>query len=664
MVWNQQLIGWYVHIELHISTPPTRSRVVVDSVYHSTTGSQRVKQLLFHAPSHLFAIHYIVMTTTTNARLVPGRTRICDKAGYRGTVVYVGPVASATDNTQIYAGIVWDDPDRGKHDGTVLCRQSKQLVRHFTATHVTAGSFVPFEKLHLGVCLTIALLRSKYVALDSDECVAPNNILPHTAQTTSGKNDKPIEFWGELKLRPRQQLEDLTNISLRLAGISSIAIDPDWQRLQHNLREVDLAGNLLWQWDQVWILLRQLPQLTKLSLACNHMGDPTDWDITIDSMYQHSTLKHLNLNECGLHSTRSLFQIGKAFPALDELILANNTTQNPKFQLDVDSTIAQQTIKVNNSTVTEVDVVTQLASLFPNLTKIDCSNCTGLFAPNDIVEAWSQLSHLKWLSLDDNKDVIQFTNNRKDHKEKETNLFYPALQHLQLAGTGIAFWKDLQLPPSVTSLRWRHCPLQVRRTEVIAHFGIQLQQLNSSIIAEPERREAARWCLRHGSITDEFDARTMEYWKVCYPELASLTSNHSPTSSAAFSSVSQHLTVLNVTIRSLLADSCTRDPLIRRLPALLTIQKLKALCARQFSLDADLQTLYYCDSSSRLPVPLDDDLSTLADCGVPDGANIYVNEREIPSINRLQDDEMDSKIQKQERELLDFQERQKLSHNM
>ena len=63
--------------------------------------------------------------------LVVGETRIRDSDGFCGTIVYKGPVASAKDENEIYAGIAWDDASRGKHDGSVLCRRTNRIVRHF-----------------------------------------------------------------------------------------------------------------------------------------------------------------------------------------------------------------------------------------------------------------------------------------------------------------------------------------------------------------------------------------------------------------------------------------------------------------------------------------------------------------------------------------------------
>ena len=107
------------------------------------------------------------------------------------------------------------------------------------------------------------------------------------------------------------------------------------------------------------------------------------------------------------------------------------------------------------------------------------------------------------------------------------------------------------------------------------------------------------------------------------------------------------------------------EPLIRRLPLQLTVGKLKALCARQFGLDRDLQTLHYKQRpDSGFPEALDDgcDDHTLAYYGVPDGAEIYMNERPVgvqqqeEALAKLR---LEERVEQQERELHDFQERQK-----
>lgn len=703
------------------------------------------------------------------ARFVPGRTRIRDAAGYRGTVVYVGQVASSRVLEAPYAGIVWDDVTRGKHDGTVVCCRTGQLVRHFAApSHPTAASFVKLHKVDTGVTLNHTLLQQKYVPVHSNECVAPDNLLPHTAQTASGRNDKPIELLGELNIRQRQQLDDLSTVSLRYQGISSIPADDSLrQRLPHIL-EIDLAGNLLSDWSDVWNLLDSFPTLRKLNVASNHIGD---WQLSQSQLppqqnqqqhcprrHHHGQLQHLNLNGTRLQSMHTVLAVGRSLPALRELVLTNNNSNletNNHNNTHHQSAVARMshsmeespghpnsnnndndssTSSSNNERVDDddreqkvrqgrrksiSDLATQLADVFANLVFVDCSNCTGLLQstdgddddePNALVTLWSKLPNLQALSLDDNSDLTAFrptttttTSSRSSSSgEGETNgpteddnivpVFYPALQRLQLAGTNVAHWSDLSALNDLsrlTSLRLRHCPLTavlspaVARTHVIAHFPT-LTVLNATPITATERREAARQCVSGRldpptwtttTAKQQSELPTLQhaqhaYWIAQYPELAATAARNSPTAAAdggggCFSSDDHknNFCVVNVIIRSLAAASCTQTALVRRLPTQLTIGRLKALCARQFGLDMDLQTLHFCRTSGDIPEVMDgSDEYTLHDYNVPDGAEIFMNEMELEAEARKQQLaalQLEERVNQQERELHDFRERQK-----
>lgn len=148
--------------------------------------------------------------------------------------------SSAKISTEIYAGIEWDDDTRGLHDGSVVCRTTNLIVRHFSTSSPTGGSFVRLRKLKLGLVLDETLLEQRYVKPEA-ELVAPENLLPHYASTCSGRG-KPIEFYGELKLRYRQQLPDLDRISLRFLGISRAPYSPLPTHKCIHIKEVDLSG--------------------------------------------------------------------------------------------------------------------------------------------------------------------------------------------------------------------------------------------------------------------------------------------------------------------------------------------------------------------------------------------------------------------------------------
>ena len=91
-------------------------------------------------------------------------TRIRDDNDFRGTIRYVGPVATSTkDPNATWYGVEWDDNTRGKHDGAV--EKDSQEIRYFTCP-AGAGSFVKPKKVDRGSSLVEAL-RQKYVGLDA-----------------------------------------------------------------------------------------------------------------------------------------------------------------------------------------------------------------------------------------------------------------------------------------------------------------------------------------------------------------------------------------------------------------------------------------------------------------------------------------------------------------
>ena len=583
------------------------------------------------------------------AHWILGRTRMRDRSGCTGTVVYVGPVASARDASTIYAGVVWDDYSRGKHDGSVIDHQTQRMVRHFTAPHPTAGSFVKLAKLDTGVELTPGLLEERYVALNSEECVAPENILPHRAQTVSGRNDKVIELVGEFKIRSHQQLQDMASVSLRRWGISSVSAVPEWSKLDH-LTHVDLAGNLLWDWRQVNRLLQSLPRLQNLSLASNRLGDirveaATNQQKSEDEsvrLLQSSVLTQLNLRQTNIKNMESVLEIGRAFPNLKELSLAD-------CPLD---------IQVDNASAS-------LAKHFEKLEILDCSNCQL-----DSVEPWRKLPSLESLSLNENSKLADF--NGVDPSQD-----FPALQHIQLSSTAFDDWLKLTRPlfslPFFCRLRLTNCPVQAgmgrgqARIVTVAHLPA-LESLNGSLVTATERSDAARWYVRRslqkqsesdsGSCTEHDPV--LATWMEKYPELTEQIT--AGTAASATSSAALMDSIVNVTIRSMAASSCTVDPLVRRLPLQLSVGRVKALCARHFGLDIDLQVLQY--TTGGLASDMDGDDRPLAYFGVPDGAEILMKEVDLEELQREEElaaSELQNRLQRQEKEFEDFQERQKLS---
>ncbi|KAL7468346.1 hypothetical protein ACHAXS_008564 [Conticribra weissflogii] len=561
--------------------------------------------------------------------LIPNKTRLRDPSGFTGTLLYIGPVASAKSPTEIYAGIAWDDVTRGKHDGSVICRRSNQIVRHFKCGP-TQGSFLRLHKVDAGVELTPELMRGRYVRPDA-ELVAPGNLLPHVAKTSGGR-DKPIEFWGELKIRNRQQLEVVEDISLRMLGIARPCGEKERVGMEEfrHLKGIDLAGNLLCDWEDVLDILKQFPLLETVSLASNRIND-----LVSARKGEFSLIRSLNLNNCNIASFRTIELVGKTMPNLEELCVAHCILS------DIG------TFNNEHSAHDEDDKPSALAKIFQSLILFDVSDCQLTSWKGQILKL-QRLPKLESLILNDNEiSDIEFLESNSDVDEHGAlpvkGAIFPALTSLQLAGTSISSWSaidSLDNLPSLRSLRLRNTPLTNTlgvgevRSIVIARLS-RLEYFNASPVTDRERLEAERRyvssvarellmissettlrdtlnqsnndnsgnCNGNNPAHSEVDSKRTQIISR-HPRftalidkhkdtMISLTSGSCPKAGVVSNQGGIGEDVINVTIRSLVASSCDMEPLRKRLPRSLKVGRIKAMCARAFGVEIDLQVLHF-----------------------------------------------------------------------
>jgi tubulin-specific chaperone E len=563
-----------------------------------------------------------------------------------GTVAYCGTV---TSSPTIYIGILWDDPTRGKHNGTVYNPQTNTWKRYFDCQHPIGASFVKLDKVNWGVLLTPALLQTRFVPIQSPERIAPNETLPHIVP---GCTSKRVELHGEVKIRQYQQVDDLETLCLRNMNIrdvqvaqpladtdtdactnqnnsntSSTNIDSiintqgdtmvDWTCVQE-CRHLDLAGNLLSDWEAINRILQVFGSLESLSLALNRLCDWTPgWRLQHPAAQSSYQLQKLNLHKTNITSIRdTLIPLGRSLPCLQELSVAHCEWK------DRESVDAQE-----------------LADAFPNLTTLDLTACQ---LTTESLSVFARLDTLVSLFLDENNlESLDFVHANQ----------WPRLQHLQIVQTQIK--QEQQLEPlmhltTLQSLHMRQSPFTTAMGTLLARSAIiaripTLTVLNASPVSERERKDAERRWLQqaqlkrlsgNGTNSDTVpDSPDDPLWDRLWPlykdELEasrSLAAQHAIQSGAAWTLAD---CIVNVTIKSLAPSSCTLAPLHRRLPWTMPVQSLYALCARHFGLETDLQVLSVQAPEADLPTVLDDASQTLGYYGVVDGATIYMDERNL-----------------------------------
>ncbi|BAF16324.1 Os05g0105300 [Oryza sativa Japonica Group] len=152
-----------------------------------------------------------------------------------GTVRYLGPVDGHPGD---WLGVDWDAGAGGRHDGSLAGR------RYFVAAGERSASFARPTALSAGITLPDAI-RNRYrveefTKEEQDEMYV----------FSSSQKRVSVELVGKNKVEEKlKNLNDLTSASVSYMGVSSIGPGDELKNLVPNLRQLDLTGNLLSQWQ-------------------------------------------------------------------------------------------------------------------------------------------------------------------------------------------------------------------------------------------------------------------------------------------------------------------------------------------------------------------------------------------------------------------------------
>uniref|UniRef100_A0A803XQP5 Tubulin-specific chaperone E n=1 Tax=Meleagris gallopavo TaxID=9103 RepID=A0A803XQP5_MELGA len=191
-----------------------------------------------------------------------------------GTVRYVG---SVPPHAGIWLGVEWDDPQRGKHDGTY------EGTQYFKCRHPRGGSFIRPNKANFGVDFLTAV-KGRYGLNEKQD--AQNGI-----ENTCVFGKKTVEFVGRDSIEKKQ-------------------------RQAH----IDLSKNLVAYWDTVIDIASQVPNLETLDISGNKMKFPST---SISKSSAFSKLTTLALNQTEITWTEVLL-CAPGWPVLEELYLTSN----------------------------------------------------------------------------------------------------------------------------------------------------------------------------------------------------------------------------------------------------------------------------------------------------------------------------------------------------
>uniref|UniRef100_A0A8C5NDA1 Tubulin-specific chaperone E n=1 Tax=Gouania willdenowi TaxID=441366 RepID=A0A8C5NDA1_GOUWI len=496
----------------------------------------------------------------------PGRIKQVKCLQERGIIEFVIKLA-----LRLWLGVEWDNPDRGKHNG------SHEGVQYFTCRHPTGGSFVRPTKVSFGVDYLTALQQ---VYHNDMEMVKSEEI-----------------FIGKRKLK--WSFESLSSVLLDFCEVNGPGVDGDIKTTTPNVKWLDLSGSLLSNWVDVTDFAKQMDQLEGLQLSHNRLSLP----LNPSAYSQHfCSLKHLILNKCALTWSQVL-ECAPMWPNLEELFLEGNhitELQRPVQVLQILIILLLLITPIHphfNPPFMEGNSTMLLSIRFFNDSYQFCFICSG--------SKTVMFPALKKLVIDDNNITEWFV---IDELAKLPSLIQLSCRRNQLMSSD-------KNPETAEQM-------------LIAKLG-QLEVLNSSKINPSDRRGAEldylkmfgeKWLKSRGAsqLNTQFFHQHPRYQalieKYGAPEEGELKKRESPM-----------LKNKLIRITFVFPDDPDRKPIEKKLPELMLVQKVKGLLYRPIKVPApDISLTYTSPKTVGAEFEIHNDLQTLQFYSIKDGDQVLV----------------------------------------
>uniref|UniRef100_A0A0E0DKU7 CAP-Gly domain-containing protein n=1 Tax=Oryza meridionalis TaxID=40149 RepID=A0A0E0DKU7_9ORYZ len=523
-----------------------------------------------------------------------------------GTVRYLGPVDGHPGD---WLGVDWDAGAGGRHDGSLAGR------RYFVAAGERSASFARPTALSAGITLPDAI-RNRYRVEEFTKEEQDEMYVFSTSQKRVS-----VELVGKNKVEEKlKNLNDLTSASVSYMGVSSIGPGDELKNLVPNLRQLDLTGNLLSQWQDIFSLCEALASLEILDLTNNTMEN----DFTDSSSVKN--IRVLVLNYCGV-TWELVEKIKVSFSCLSELHLMTNRI---KAMMTPVGNIVQgfdtlRLLNLEDNHIDSWDEIVKLSYLRSleqlHLNKNMLKHVTYPSNPPPL----GSLGDAAVLPFEKLRVLLLGSNQIDEVLSVDSLNLFPSLTlWLRTPILISTFLKDVRLSDNPVA-----DPAKggVPRFVLIARLG-KVKILNGSEISPRERREAEIRYVR--LVMGKAESYDPEEIKRLHPRFAELKAFHGIEDEKPSSRTSgpQKMAsgLISITLKCVGPSMGEKQSLTKKLPPATTVGKLKSLCESFFKLKDVKLRLYLEEEGCPLPQFFEEDTVSLMELGIGTGSTIIVDE--------------------------------------
>eukprot|EP00485_Elphidium_margaritaceum_P006741 CAMPEP_0202696140 /NCGR_PEP_ID=MMETSP1385-20130828/9480_1 /ASSEMBLY_ACC=CAM_ASM_000861 /TAXON_ID=933848 /ORGANISM="Elphidium margaritaceum" /LENGTH=601 /DNA_ID=CAMNT_0049352251 /DNA_START=33 /DNA_END=1838 /DNA_ORIENTATION=- len=566
----------------------------------------------------------------------------------KGTIRYVGPVATSKNADTVWLGIEWDDANRGKNDGAVTTKDG-QIHRYFT-TEAGTASFIKPIKAKFGRDLwTVILDRFSLDDLADD--------LKEQEQIAHDSSYK-IEFVGwDKSIRRQCNLQKKLSVNLEDHDVRYVDLS-NLQQLRQCVPEaesIDMRRNLITKLDTFVGLSCLSETLRELNLSHNRLNVSSFQTISalVDAKTGFHRATFPNLTQLYLNNVASdafkpwqfVYILAKngCLPQLTELQICCNGIANfklPAHVINNDLNGDPNDFGAGDEKCLEPDG-TDIAQIMPNLSVLNIGE-NPLSDWREISDVFGQCPSLLQLKCSYAEvEQIKFESDRfmnmkrlwiRNNKLSDVSVFdelskYPNLQHLSFIQCsfedvyGFSMLRDLCIAKMPNLLNCNSSIINSKERHDAELFYLKWIAKQMAIRDEQQKENQGK-DVNAESKDDENGAAEMQRIDALYPRYIELTKKHGALNFDK--KETEKLMAVNVVIRSMDPESITAKPLEKKLPTAMTVGQLKMLCKRLFGLPPAYQRLMFREASGGFPEDMDDDTKALSFYSIKDGMEILM----------------------------------------